>query len=433
MTPLELFEAIGKINPDSIQDSIQLSLDDTLASEAEQDNKAAHKNPVPAKAAGIREQPPAERRYGIALLPYLLTAGCTAACIAGFGLMIRFSIGNEIVGTQSEIPISVQESVSSMTTAVSTGERAVLTAITETHTVQQTVTVTAEDRTEPVSVTETDAVTETAAITETRAAVTAVQTEPPPLTSTTAADTQTETTVTEPPPPVYEMGDVDMDGQITFVDAALVHLDWLYACQSEFLPENNPDNPPEKEWLLTKWDHAPLTPEQRILGNVNGKADKLYLDETDSPTFPLSKEDAEIIFQVAKLRNWHQMDVSFEDYIEQHEEYLEQFHEVKHHYVYEPRKEECDLAFLQEENISLEEWKQSLTDATLLYNDLAGAGFSFRELDGIYNPFQFDTEEEFYQHYCLVMTVEEFYKQAEVMKEKYFKNGWKRSLSDESN
>ncbi len=232
MTPLEMMKALHDVPEDLIdaQDFICHTEEDSEALTAIQLKSTA---PAPEQRSMRTEGNPPRKEYGITLLPYLLTAGCTAACIAGFGLMIRFSMGNEIVGTQSEIPISVQESVSSMTTAVSTGERAVLTAITETHTVQQTVTVTAEDRTEPVSVTETDAVTEPAAITETLAAVTAAQTEPLPLTETTAVpELPAETTAVdvldssmtedgtahsadaitnEPSAPVCETGDKDMD------------------------------------------------------------------------------------------------------------------------------------------------------------------------------------------------------------------------------
>ncbi len=211
MTPLEMMKALHDVPEDLIdtQDFICHTEEDSEAPTAIRLKSTA---PAPEQRSLRTEGNPPRKEYGITLLPYLLTAGCTAACIAGFGLMIRFSMGNEIVGTQSEIPISVQESVSSVTTAVSTGERAVLTAITETHSVQQTVTVTAVDRTEPVSVTETDAVTEPAA------AMTAMQTETLPLTDTAAAETQTETTATEPPAPVYEMGDMNIDAIIDYHD-----------------------------------------------------------------------------------------------------------------------------------------------------------------------------------------------------------------------
>ena len=399
MTALELFEAIGNMD----DESIRLCLPDETEPEqiAEQ---GIHCNPPPVKQKTAKQR---ETNFpGITLLPYLLTAGCTAACIAGFGLMIRFSMGNEIVGTQSEIPISVQESVSSMTTAVSTGERAVLTAITETHTVQQTVTVTAEDRTEPVSVTETDAVTEPAAAmtamqTETAAAKT--QTEPLPLTGTTAAETQTETTATEPPAPVYEMGDVDMDGQITFVDAALVSIDYYLAVHFAHGEE-------------TLWECSPLTPEQRILGNVNGLDDgKMW---TDAEPYPLSREDANIICQVAMCRNWCDIDITVEEYIQDPEFYDALADPDKYVQIYG------------------EVWNQKLLEAHSLQFSMRTAGISWRYKEGIDRKGRNIVEDlasenkELFMEYA--MTVEEFWENTEVMKEQYFKDGWKEALLEEN-
>ena len=291
MKPLDLMKALYDLPEDLIEMPSGIE-EDHSESPVRGEGRAANAQAAPAAQADT--DAPAGKRFGYTILPYLLTAGCTAACIAGFGLMIRFSMGNEIVGTQSEIPISVQESVSSMTTAVSTGERAVLTAITETHTVQQTVTVTAEDRTEPVSVTETDAVTEPAAAmtamqTETAAAKT--QTEPLPLTGTTAAETQPETTAPEPPAPVYEMGDVDMDGKITYSDllSALII--------------DNFSNRRHQEL-------SPFTESQAFLADVNSNG-------------CVDSDDTAIIGQYLRLTQYLQLEVSLSEVAAQSEEIVE--------------------------------------------------------------------------------------------------------------
>ena len=409
MKPLDLMKALYDL-PEDLSEMPSGIEEDHSESPVRGEGRAANVQAAPAAQADT--DAPAGKRFGYTILPYLLTAGCTAACIAGFGLMIRFSMGNEIVGTQSEIPISVQESVSSMTTAVSTGERAVLTAITETHTVQQTVTVTAEDRTEPVSVTETDAVTEPAAsmtamqtetllLTGTAAAKT--QTEPLPLTGTTAAETQTETTAAEPPPLVYEMGDVDMDGQITFVDAALVSIDYNLAVQFAHGEEN-------------LWECSPLTPEQRILGNVNGLDDgKMW---TDAEPYPLSRDDAWIINHVAICRNWCDIDITVEEYIQDPEFYDALADPDKYVQIYG------------------EAWNQKLLDAVGLWSSMSSAGIGWHYKEGIDRKGRNIVEDlasenkELFMEYA--MTVEEFWENTEVMKEQYFKDGWKEALLEEN-
>ena len=372
MKPLDLMKALYDLPEDLIEMPSGIE-EDHSESPVRGEGKAANVQAAPAARADT--DAPAGKRFGYTILPYLLTAGCTAACIAGFGLMIRFSMGNEIVGTQSEIPISVQESVSSMTTAVSTGERAVLTAITETHTVQQTVTVTAEDRTEPVSVTETDAVTEPAA------AMTAMQTEPLPLTSTTAADTQTETTATEPPPPVYEMGDVDMDGQITFVDAALVKIDVHYAHNSS-----------------EAFTNGVLTDKQRLLGNADGSEADEYGVLTD--------EDAEIIYQTAKLRRWYETELTAEEYAGNSAYY-----------------QALERAYTEEMLLQSDEiwkaWYQSFQDADQLYKRMAIATYgTIIEYDDSSRPapdaaWDMDYIEKAMEQFGKRYSMEDFYQMAD--------------------
>ncbi len=387
MKPLDLMKALYDLPEDLIEMPSGIE-EDHSESPVRGEGRAANVQAAPAAQADT--DAPVGKRFGYTILPYLLTAGCTAACIAGFGLIIRFSHGNEIVGTQSEIPISVQESVSSMTTAVSTGERAVLTAITETHTVQQTVTVTAEDRTEPVSVTETDAVKEPAAamtamqtepllLTETAAAET--QTEPLPLTGTATAETQTETTVTEPPPPVYEMGDVDMDGQITFVDAALVKIDVHYAHNSS-----------------EAFTNGVLTDKQRLLGNVDGSEADEYGVLTD--------EDAEIIYQTAKLRRWYETELTAEEYAGNSAYYQSQ------------ERAYTEEMLLQSDEIR-KAWYQSFQDADQLYKRMAIATYgTIIEYDDSSRPdpdaaWDMDYIEKAMEQFGKRYSMEDFYQMAD--------------------
>ena len=387
MKPLDLMKALYDLPEDLIEMPSGIE-EDHSESPVRGEGRAANVQAAPAAQADT--DAPAGKRFGYTILPYLLTAGCTAACIAGFGLMIRFSMGNEIVGTQSEIPISVQESVSSMTTAVSTGERTVMTAITETHTVQQTVTVTAEDRTEPVSVTETDAVKEPAAamtamqtepllLTETAAAET--QTEPLPLTGTATAETQTETTVTEPPPPVYEMGDVDMDGQITFVDAALVKIDVHYAHNSS-----------------EAFTNGVLTDKQRLLGNVDGSEADEYGVLTD--------EDAEIIYQTAKLRRWYETELTAEEYAGNSAYYQSQ------------ERAYTEEMLLQSDEIR-KAWYQSFQDADQLYKRMAIATYGIMiEYDDSSQPapdaaWDMDYIEKAMEQFGKRYSMEDFYQMAD--------------------
>ena len=154
------------------------------------------------------------------------------------------------------------------------------------------------------------------------------------VTETTVATTQT--TGIPVSVPVYELGDVDMDGQITYVDAALVTIDYCFAAK-----------------FIGLWEASPLTPEQVQLGNVNGLNDCEYCTD-----YPLSQADAAIIYHVAQYRKWYNMDITVEEYCQNPEYYdaLADFDAYKSKYG--------------------ETWSKSLEDSVKTYNEIHCAGFS---------------------------------------------------------
>ena len=205
------------------------------------------------------------------------------------------------------------------------------------------------------------------------------------------------------------MGDVDMDGQITFVDAALVNLDIHYQSAHAF---------PTEKWIPSLWDHAPLTPEQRQLEDVNHSGNSFFAEKDSFSESPHVKgSDCEIIRRVAMYRNWFNMDVTTDQYANDPEYY---------DLLADEYWTTSDCALYDQE------WQHSLSDASQLFDKLvyAGVGICWRDdaevPPGIYLN-NFETAEEFYEYRKFVMTVEEFYEAAEVMKEKYFTNDWKSS------
>ena len=114
MTALDLFEAIGNMN----DESIRLCLPDETEPEwIAEDGMQCNPPPVKQKTAkqGKTNFP------AITLLPYLMTAGCTAACIAGMVLLIKFAAYNDDFSVQSGNDYSaVTEVISAITQATST-------------------------------------------------------------------------------------------------------------------------------------------------------------------------------------------------------------------------------------------------------------------------------------------------------------------------
>lgn len=303
----------------------------------------------------------------------------------------------------TDMPAAVSEITQ---TAVQTAEPAV--AAVSALTKAQVTTVRTAEATKPQPVSKAKpnvpAAAEKPAEADTEAAV------PEPPAETTVTEALPETTAPEPPAPVYEMGDVDMDGQITFVDAALVNLDNHYQGAHAF---------PTEEWIPSLWDHAPLTPEQRQLKDVNHSGD-IILAEVDgflTESFGRKGSDCRIIYYVAMYRNWFNMDVTTEQYANDPDYYDLLAYEYK---------STTDWGALQQE------WNSSLGDAEQLYVKINSGGIGFNWRDDVEVPpgvllNDFETAEEFYEYRQFKMTVEEFYEAAEVMKEKYFTNRWRSS------
>ncbi len=308
----------------------------------------------------------------------------------------------------TDMPAAVSEITQ---TAVQTAEPAVTAASALTKAQVTTVRTAEETKPQPVSKAKPNvpAAAEKPAEADTEAAV------PESPAETTVTEALPETTAPEPPAPVYEMGDVDMDGQITFVDAALVDLDTVYQMQHAF--------PSDGKWVATLWDHAPLTPEQRQLEDVNGNGNIFLTEDDIKSEFSRKKgSDNRIIYYVALYRNWCNMDVTTEQYANDPDYYDALADE---YYKWIHSDESCPEEVRQE-------WNRSLIDAEQLYEKIKSGGIGFNWRDDVEVPpgtiiHDYETAEEFYEYRKFSMTVEEFYEAAEVMKEKYFTNGWRSS------
>ncbi|MCQ2407631.1 MAG: hypothetical protein MJ065_03770, partial [Oscillospiraceae bacterium] len=88
MTPLEMMKALHDI-PEELIDLQDFNFCAEEDSEALTVIQMKNTEPTPEQRNLHTESNPSQKQYGITLLSYLLTAGCTAACIAGFGLIIR--------------------------------------------------------------------------------------------------------------------------------------------------------------------------------------------------------------------------------------------------------------------------------------------------------------------------------------------------------
>ena len=217
MTPLDIMEALRDVPADLIEMPCSMA-EDHSGSPVSSAGTAANVQAAPADTDA-----PAGKRFGHTLLPYLLTAGCAAACIAGFAVIVRFSGGTDPVTTQSALPENAVTEVYPETTAAAVQTTAAVTSVnTQTVTAyvqtvtgtQQTVTQHTVTQTVPAVTTET---TEAAA-----AEVPAEQTAPQE-TAAPAPDVPAEPEDTRYGRVIggvyYEMGDFTMDGVIDIYDA----------------------------------------------------------------------------------------------------------------------------------------------------------------------------------------------------------------------
>ncbi|MBR6717014.1 MAG: hypothetical protein IKI77_01570 [Oscillospiraceae bacterium] len=265
------------------------------------------------------------KKRGSVWAPRIVSGAAAAACLAvvcGMGILLRddgmtmqTSTMETVVAPETDLPAAT--TAPAVTAAPQHSEVPAQTAQTAL-TVQTTAALPAETTAQPA---------ETApAATEAPDAAAPAETTPAETTPAPAetAPAETAPAPAEPQTPVFELGDVDMDGKITFVDAALVFIDIQLAD-------------------VDRLDLSLLTDEQRALGDVDGKMGGLYHwrwdaekqeyesssepfvfshSYKDSETNTVYKGDADIIERVAILRNWCGLsDLTISEYLARQEYY----------------------------------------------------------------------------------------------------------------
>jgi hypothetical protein len=247
--------------------------------------------------------------------------GGIAACILiAMTLEIMFHYSNEPELQQSTaVPMEVLESEHTAITMAS----AVTIACAEDR-VTQTVTTVAADRTTLMTEQTQYEIESSAADTLSSSQITAQITIAPIITtvmqettgSETTVITQTtvttaQTTMTMPPTQTYELGDVDMDGKITFVDALLVEIDWKLAekgmsAQSFLNDEQRALGDMDGQSLGRYWDGVSYQPEWRA--DLNGFGKQIIYEP-----YLLSSGDASIIKKMAFLRGFLGIDATVDE------------------------------------------------------------------------------------------------------------------------
>lgn len=187
MTALELFEAIGNMD----DESIRLCLPDETEPEqiAEQ---GIHCNPPPVKQKTAKQRE--TNFHGMTLLPYLLTAGCTAACIAGMALVLKFASYNDDLSVQSDSANSAVTEIIPEATETSPSENETAETNTTVFTVTAEQTARMTDNTEIIIPDQ-----HFSQVTE-KATQTVVNTTAQTVSTTFPATTQAQTTVTDSAP-----------------------------------------------------------------------------------------------------------------------------------------------------------------------------------------------------------------------------------------
>lgn len=262
----------------------------------------------PAAPAGIRRS---------VWAPRIVSGAAAAACLAavcGMGFLLRDD-GMTMQSSTMETLVAPETERPAETTAPAFSappEQPAAPAQTA-QTVQTTAALPAETTAQPAAT--------APAATEALAETAPAETTPAPAET---APAETAPAAAAPQTPVFEPGDVDMDGKITFVDAALVFIDIQLAD-------------------VDRLDLSLLTDEQRALGDVDGNAGGVYhwfWDEEkqdyrhsiepfvlsssykDSETNTVYKGDADIIERVAILRNWCGLsDLTISEYLARQEYY----------------------------------------------------------------------------------------------------------------
>lgn len=329
MTPLDLMEALHDVPEDLLDFPLDTATESRSDIQTDESEKVQANQPIVANQTAVKTSEPHDtvnsprQKYGSAFLSYLLTAGCTAACIAGFAMLIHFTGAQDDFSYRSgshEIAVTeIEPAATALTTETTTVTTTATASPEETETMPavqtETETVTAAETALPadtVPVPQTTVIPGTTTHTAAAETVTQKTTLAKTTVTTIHTTTQATTTTAASPAPVYEMGDVDMDGKITFADALLVEIDYQLA---------------ERGMSAQSF----LNDEQRALGNMNGKDDGRYWDgisyapewngslnewgqQIKYEPYPLSGSDSQIIEKIVFWRNWMTEPVTAEDF-----------------------------------------------------------------------------------------------------------------------
>lgn len=298
MTPLDIMEALRDVPADLIEMPCSMA-EDHSGSPVSSAGTAANVQAAPAAA-----DTPAGMRYGHTILPYLLTAGCTAACIAGFALIVRFSGGTDPVTTQSALPENAVTEIYPETTAAAVQTTAAVTSVnTQTvtayvHTVtgtQQTVTQHTAAQTVTAVTTET---------TEAAAAEPPAEQTAPQETAAPAPDLPAEPEDTRYGRVIggvyYEMGDVTMDGAIDYYDAieALRLYTEMTTGAAQFEERMLLCSVWNRDGVYTKIDKTHPGPEDRYGKGPDPKVGFMW--------WPFYGDDAYYLWEYVNLRQVHE-------------------------------------------------------------------------------------------------------------------------------
>ena len=296
MTPLDIMEALRDVPADLIEMPCSMA-EDLGESPVSSAGTAANVQAAPAAA-----DMPAGMRYGHTILPYLLTAGCAAACIAGFAVIVRFSGGTDPVTTQSALPENAVTEIYPETTAAAVQTTAAATSVnTQTVTAYvQTVTGTQQTVTQHTAAQTVTAVTTAAA--ETDAAE-------PPAEQTAPQETAAPDVPAEPEDTrygrviggvYYEMGDVTMDGAIDYYDAieALRLYTEMTTGAAQFEERMLLCSVWNRDGVYTKIDKTHPGPEDRYGKGPDPKVGFMW--------WPFYGDDAQYLWEYVNLRQVHE-------------------------------------------------------------------------------------------------------------------------------
>ena len=293
MTPLDIMEALRDVPADLIEMPCSMA-EDHSGSPVSSAGTAANVQAAPADTDA-----PAGKRFGHTLLPYLLTAGCAAACIAGFAVIVRFSGETTPVTTQSEPQENAVTEIYPETTAAAVQTTAAVTSVnTQTVTAYvQTVTVTQHTAAQTVT-----AVTTAAA--ETAAPEAPAEQTAPQETAAPAPDVPAEPEDTRYGRVIdgvyYEMGDFTMDGAIDYYDAieALQLFTEMTTGAAQFEERMLLCSVFHREGVYIEIDKTHPGPEDRYGKGPDPKEGFMW--------WPFNVDDAQYLWEYVNLRQVHE-------------------------------------------------------------------------------------------------------------------------------